>query len=613
MNADSPGAFVPRDLAERATATQCIRALLVRCESRCDAQIIDAVNGKNRHLGAVDPLPRVELAAGFAAASKTLEGLAQSRNIVDIVIADPWVSPGVDECSFIVHWHRMYPALSFIVMGDVLGERAKNLRRRLGDDDRILFIGRPFDSLEFRQLMRLVRVQSKGFSIVAPPKQCTAAAPGGIWRVNDDEPSSAQSRWAFERALDHALIGGPSGTMQHTLCVFAIDRFHVLLDRYGAAAQASMLRRVRSCIREAVRTSDRVARLGEEEFALLLPGTHVTEGAIVADKVLAKIRELRLKWRGVELGVTLSAGITDTSQQERKIAEFMSAAETALQAARAAGGDKLRVYRRDDSDLVRKREQFDALPEIEAALAAGRLKLYAQLIVPLDSQDEIHAELLVRMVDRDGMLWSPTKFLPVAERFGLAPLFDRWVFDRTLTLLRDWGSNPSRLGHVSVNLSGRTLMDAATLDWVEERYRAANLRAGSICFEITETAAIDNWSVASTFIDRMRSLGALFSLDDFGAGFSSFSYLEAVPTDYLKIDGSFVRQCIADSRQRELVRTLNEIGHLFGKKTIAEFVENDELLAVIKEIGVDCAQGYFSGEPFPAENLLQVIGAWRSP
>jgi len=215
------------------------------------------------------------------------------------------------------------------------------------------------------------------------------------------------------------------------------------------------------------------------------------------------------------------------------------------------------------------------------------------------------------MVDREGMIWSPGRFLPVAERFGIAPRFDRWVFERTLELLRAWGPHPARLGHVSVNLSGQTLMDAATLAWIEERYRTSNLRAGTVCFEITETAAIDSWAVASSFIDRMRSLGALFSLDDFGAGFSSFSYLEAVPSDFLKIDGSFVRQCLVDPRQRELVRALNEIGHLFGKKTIAEFVENDELLAVMREIGVDCAQGYFSGEPFPAENLIEVIQAWR--
>jgi EAL domain-containing protein (putative c-di-GMP-specific phosphodiesterase class I) len=245
-------------------------------------------------------------------------------------------------------------------------------------------------------------------------------------------------------------------------------------------------------------------------------------------------------------------------------------------------------------------------------LSAGRFKLYAQLVVPLDGSDKIHAEFLVRMVDKTGEIWPPSKFLPVAERFGIAPRFDRWVFERSLNLLREWGPDAPNLGHVSINLSGQTLMDAATLEWIEARYRQAQLAPGAVCFEITEMAAIDSWSVASSYIDRLRGLGALFSLDDFGAGFSSFSYLESVPTDYLKIDGSFVRQCLAQPRQLELVRTLNEIGHLFGKKTVAEFVENDELLAVIRGMGVDCAQGYFTGTPSPAEDLLDVIAVWRA-
>ena len=603
MNADAQFA-----VADASTAADPLHAMVVRMGEHVDAAAVSTVDAKNAEVapGATAP---VKMALSFADAARELDSLQRAQRMVDVVIADPWSAPGVDESAFLIHWHRIYPALSFIVVSAQLGDRARGLRHRLGRDHRVLFLADPFDPIELRQLLRLIRVQRRPAALPATPADIPAAAPAGFWRVHDDEPTSAQSRWAFERALDRALLDQDK---QHTLCIFSVDRFHALLDRFGAAAQASILRRIRTCIVDAVRGSDRVARLGEEEFALLLSNTDSTQGAKVAEKVLARIHDLQLKWRDADLNLTLSAGVTDTTQQDRKIADLISAADTALQAARAAGGDKVRVYRQEDSDLVKKREQSNSLPEIEAALSAGRFKLYAQLIVPLTNADKIHAEFLVRMVDAGGEMWPPSKFLPVAERFGIAPRFDRWVFERTLTLLREWGGNAPHLGHVSVNLSGQTLMDEVTLEWIESRYRQEQLPRGAVCFEITETAAIDSWSVASSFIDRMRSHGALFSLDDFGAGFSSFAYLEAVPTDYLKIDGSFVRQCLTQPRQLELVRTLNEIGHLFGKQTVAEFVENEELLGVVRGMGVDCAQGYFTGPPIPAENLLEAIDAYRA-
>jgi EAL domain-containing protein (putative c-di-GMP-specific phosphodiesterase class I) len=280
-------------------------------------------------------------------------------------------------------------------------------------------------------------------------------------------------------------------------------------------------------------------------------------------------------------------------------------ADTACYVAKDRGRNRVHVYRPDDEILAMRQGEMQWVERIKQGLAQNRFCLYGQLIVPIGRKEEgLHFETLVRHFDDNGRLIPPGAFLPAAERYGLASTLDRWV----ITTLFQWMAKKEgfleKLSVCSVNLSGLSLSDETMLAYIYEQFDQWKIPAHKICFEVTETAAIANLSYATNFIHQLQYKGCLFSLDDFGSGLSSFAYLKNLPVDFLKIDGLFVKDILEDNVDLAMVKSINEVGHVMGKKTIAEFVENEKIFNLLKKLGVDYAQGYGIGKPVPLDELL---------
>jgi EAL domain-containing protein (putative c-di-GMP-specific phosphodiesterase class I) len=280
------------------------------------------------------------------------------------------------------------------------------------------------------------------------------------------------------------------------------------------------------------------------------------------------------------------------------VAALLSAADSACAAAKEAGRNRVYSCQENDIDLMRRRREMQWAVRINNALEESRFELYRMTIQPLQKPDPgAHFELLLRMRDEAGKIVSPDNFIAAAERYGLTPAIDRWVIENALRWLVSEADERERLALCSINLSGQSLGDDKFLPFVIDQFHRSGIDASKICFEITETAAIASFAQANCFINAMKELGCRFALDNFGTGLSSFGYLKHFPVDFLKIDGSFVKEILHDPIDREMLRSINEIGHLTGKLTIAVFAENAEIINMLRNLGVDYAQGYGIASP----------------
>ncbi len=280
------------------------------------------------------------------------------------------------------------------------------------------------------------------------------------------------------------------------------------------------------------------------------------------------------------------------------MASILSAADSACQAAKEGGRNRVHSFAENDIELMRRRREMQWAARINAALEEGRFELFRMAIMPLQRVDHgAHYELLLRLKDEAGRIVAPNDFIAAAERYGITPAIDRWVIENAFRWLVSEADEREKLNLCSINLSGQSLGDDKFLPFVIDQFHRSGLDASKICFEITETAAVASFSQANRFIQALKELGCKFALDDFGTGLSSFGYLKHFPVDFLKIDGSFVREILRDPIDREMVRSINEIGHLTGKQTIAEFAENAEIIQMLTSLGVDYAQGYGVAQP----------------
>ena len=432
------------------------------------------------------------------------------------------------------------------------------------------------------------------------------------FQASHDPLTGLANRTAFEQRIQ-GLLARPAGERgEHVLCYMDLDQFKVVNDTCGHAAGDELLRQLVRLFKSQVRSSDVLARLGGDEFGVLFLDCPLARAETIAEEIRELVDEFRFSWEGKTFGVGVSIGMVLIDDHAQSLGPLLSAADSACYAAKEAGRNRVHIYQADDAQLLERRGEMQWTQRLRRALDTDRMRLFVQPIVPLCSDDPASEryEVLVRMLDDDGSTIPPGAFMPAAERFHMASAVDRWVTGNFLAWVGDYcrrgDARGQARGHYSINLSAASLNEESFLDFILsalERYRAP---AECLCFEITETAAIANLNQAMRFMERLKAAGCSFALDDFGSGLSSFGYLKTLPVDYLKIDGSFIRDLSQDPIARAMVVSINSIGHEMKLKTVAEFVEDAETLERLREIGVDFVQGYHLGRPRPLTELSGV-------
>lgn len=412
------------------------------------------------------------------------------------------------------------------------------------------------------------------------------------------------NRAEFERRLAAATGSTRQTDCTHTLMYLDLDQFKVVNDTCGHAAGDELIRQVAEVMRQALRKGDTLARLGGDEFGVLLEHCSGEEGARVAEALRRAISSFRFAHRQRTFALGVSIGVVSLDGSIVKVEEALSAADAACYMAKEGGRNRVQIYRMDDNAMQSRRGEMEWVSRVHAALAAGRFCLYAQEIVALqpgiDGRSGRHIELLLRLIDERGELVPPMAFVPACERFNLMPMIDRWVVETGFAALaRLQAEQPGCIAMCSINLSGASLADDHFPAFVQQQAELQGLALDSVCFEITETAAIANLTQAATFIQQLQAMGCAFALDDFGAGMSSFAYLKHLPTAYLKIDGSFVREMLDDPVNLVMIEAIQRIGQAMGKRTIAEFVESEAMLERLRGLGIDYAQGHYIARPMP--------------
>ncbi|MEX0709333.1 MAG: EAL domain-containing protein [Woeseia sp.] len=418
------------------------------------------------------------------------------------------------------------------------------------------------------------------------------------YHASHDILTGLVNRREFENRLERALKSARARETSYALCYLDLDQFKIVNDSCGHSAGDALLGQLGALLKSKIRWRDTLARLGGDEFGVLLESCSLDEAMQTAETLRLAISEFKFMWddRSFRLGVSI--GVVPIAAENEDVAALLSAADSACAAAKEAGRNRIHTYQENDIDLMRRRREMQWAARINNALEENRFELYRQTIQPLQEIDHgAHYEILLRMRDEQGGMISPELFIAAAERYGITPNIDRWVITNAFRWLVSEADERERLALCSINLSGQSLGDEKFLPFVVEQFQISGLDATKICFEITETAAIASYSQANRFINALKELGCKFALDDFGTGLSSFGYLKHFPVDFLKIDGSFVKEILHDPIDREMVRSINEIGHLTGKKTIAEFAENEEIITMLRGMGIDYAQGYGVSEP----------------
>lgn len=417
------------------------------------------------------------------------------------------------------------------------------------------------------------------------------------------------NRREFAQRLQQALDETGGGGASHALVYLDLDRFEAVNGACGHAAGDRLLREIGVVLRGALRQSDVLARLGGDQFGCLVRDVAVEHAGAVAEKLIHAVGTHRFLWNDQRVALSASAGVVCLTDAPAGAEDVLAAGEHACRQAKHRGRGRVYRFEAGDARFAHRRGTARWLHRLQAALEEDRFVLYGQPIVPLAGPSAAPAcfEILVRMVDEAGQHQLPGAFLPAAEHYGLMPRLDRWVIRHALAHIADPANALGADIVYALNLSGQTLRDEGFVDFVVTALRDDDVRAEQICFEITETAAVGNFKHAAQLISRLRDYGCRFTLDDFGAGMSSFAYLKHLGVDGIKIDGTFVSNVLENRADRAMVEAINQVGHVMGMRTTAESVEQPAVLDALRELGIDYAQGFGIQRPRPLVECLDSL------
>ncbi|MCU4674551.1 ammonium transporter [Catenovulum sp. 2E275] len=419
------------------------------------------------------------------------------------------------------------------------------------------------------------------------------------------------NRTEFDRCLAELVEDSIHTKQSHILLYIDLDRFKIVNDLCGHQAGDELLRQVAHYMKQKIRSSDILARLGGDEFAAILYHCDIEKGQKVAENIRDKIESYRFNWEGKEFTVTTSIGVIPIDQYSNSVNDIIQLADAACYASKDLGRNNVYLYQPDDKEINARKSQVKWVSRINQALEQDKFKLYFQQIAPVNSLEKsLKFEVLLRM-HLDDEIYMPGAFIPTAERYNLMHSIDQWVIKNSFKWLSEnKGKLPKQLT-CSINLSGESINKPELKNFIMAMLDKYSIDGGHIVFEITETIAISNLHKASDVMEQLRKVGIRFALDDFGSGLSSFGYLKSLPIDYLKIDGSFVKDINNNTFDQAMVDAINKIGHTMGLKTIVEYVSNAQVKSTLESIKVDYLQGYYIHKPSPIDNLLKDFGLVR--
>ncbi len=423
-----------------------------------------------------------------------------------------------------------------------------------------------------------------------------------------DQLTGFLNRGAFEQKFENLVTENNNAEPQHVLAYLDLDQFRVINETCGNVAGDQLLKQTADVIRRYVRKSDFSARLSGDEFGIIMPFFEMERALQAIQKIIIDIQHTGFDWNDQSYTVTASIGVMAFGRISDDYPDYYSKVTTACFLAKQNGGNQYHFIDENDEKIKAQQVSMEWVSGIMEGFAEERFRLYVQPIVSIDENDQLnHYEVLIRYRNADGRIYPPNDFLPPAERYNLIERIDSWVVSSVIAWLEQ---HQHRLDPAmfSINLSGRSLGSQTFHKFLHDSLTASELDLSWLCFEITETAAVDNVERSVEFINSIKALGAKFSLDDFGTGLSSFSYLKQFPVDFLKIDGEFVRDITDDDKSYVFVRSMTEVGHCLDMKVIAEFVESDTMFDKLREANVDYIQGYTVGRPVEIATLLAAEG-----